>query len=130
MNRDVHVIIRFADAEAKQAARISQIKVVSVIAASDVLDDTDMRIDCRINAEPTVIVEPEWPVCSLCGDYIHQSSDAHPDDERWYDTSGDPDCYDNMGAGPLAPYQPGPHVFDGKTRPASDDGEYLTGGAR
>lgn len=131
-DRNATVVIRFADAESKQAARIAQVRVLTVLVPTDVLDEIDERFDVVINGEPTVVPEPEWPVCLLCGDYIHQSSDAFPDDDRWYDSSGDPTCIASLILGARAPGAPamyGPHVFDGKTRPADDDGEYPKGGA-
>lgn len=112
-DRNVTVVIRFADAESKQAARIAQVRALTAVVASDVLDEIDERFDLVINGDPVVPPAPEWLVCSRCGDYIHQSSDAFPDDDRWYDSSGDPQC-------PDAPEGVG-HLFDGKTRPADED---------
>ncbi len=121
--RNVRVVIRFADAEAAQAARISQINVVTVLGPNEVIDEIERVYECRVNAGPTVVVEPEWPVCSLCGDYIHKSSDAFPDDDRWYDTSGDPTCPDRLRRRADGAVEGLPHVFDGKTRPADTAGD-------
>lgn len=124
--RDVRVVIRYADAEAAQAARITQINVVTVLGPDEVIDEIERVYDCRINGGPTAVVDAEFPVCSLCGDYLHGSTDAHPELEgRLYDTSGDDECIANRASD--GSY--GPHVFDGKTRPADTDGEYPRGGA-
>jgi hypothetical protein len=81
------------------------------------LDEVQARAEAeREVAEGAAVQLPgesPWDIkCAKCGDWLHQPSDAHPGDERWFDTSGDPWCYIPSGT----PY-PEPHRPDAPDQP-------------
>jgi len=107
----VYVRVSFPDSEARYASRISAISVSRTPFDGD--DETEYMIEAILDGP--AVTNPDdriaaVVVCALCGDEIHQPSDAFPDDRRWFDSSGDPTCPDRLRTRPDGAIEGLPHV--------------------